>query len=242
MDKKTTQMILPGLAIVMSLIALSRNYDLSNVFGLVVSLVGLAGGAAYFMKKKYAATLIQIWICAQVPAISRTTREVLGEGVEMVNEQHYVDAGQVYTIDVGLTLGAPSGDLHLKVNIVPIGLFILLRLLLLQGLVGGAVIVKKFRQNNKLGDVFPLSGSVINPVTLGKEKHWLLVELKSPLMYTGRSYSHLLVKPKEDGIYRRNAKPEVSYLVLVDEVAKLRDGVNKKEDFQFIDWGLVSIA
>ncbi len=42
MDKKTTHLILPGLAIVMSLIALSSNYDLSNVLGFVVSLVGHA--------------------------------------------------------------------------------------------------------------------------------------------------------------------------------------------------------
>ena len=242
MDKKTTHMILPGLTILMSVIALSSNYDLSNVLGFVVSLVGLAGGAAYFLKNKYASTLLQIWIYAQIPAISKTTSEVLDNGSEMGTERHYVDAGQAFTFDVGLTLGTKSGDLDLKVNVVPIGLLILFRLLMLQGLVGGAVTIKKFRQDNKLGEVFPLSGSVIRPVTLGKEKHWLLVELSAPLLYAGRSNSHLLVKPKEDGIYKRGAAAVVSYLVLVDEVTKLHDGVNKKEDFQFADWGLISIA
>lgn len=242
MNKKTTHMILPGLAILMSLIALSSNYDLSNVLGFMVSLLGLAGGTAYFLKNKYASTLLQIWIYAQIPAISKTTSDVLSDGSEMVAEQHYIDAGQAFTFDVGLTLGTKSGDLDLKVNLVPIGLLILFRLLMLQGLVGGAVTIKKFRQDNKLGEVLPMSASVVRPVTLGKEKHWLLIELASPLMYAGRSHSHLLVKPKEDGIYKRGAAAVVSYLVLVDDVAKIHDGVNRKEDFQFADWGLVSIA
>lgn len=242
MDKKTTHMILPGLAILMSAIALSSNYDLSNVLGFVVSLVGLAGGAAYFLKNKFASMLLQVWIYAQIPAISKTTSEVLENGSEIVAEQHYVDAGQAFTFDVGFTLGTKSGDLDLKVNVVPIGLLILFRLLMLQGLVGGAVTIKKFRQDNKLGDVFPLSGSVLRTVTLGKEKHWLLVQLIAPLTYAGRTYTHLLVKPKEDGIYKRGSAAQVSYLVLVDDVAKLHDGVNKKEDFQFADWGLVSVA
>lgn len=235
-------MILPGLAILMSLIALSSNYDLSNVLGFMVSLLGLAGGTAYFLKNKYASTLLQIWIYAQIPAISKTTSDVLSDGSEMVAEQHYIDAGQAFTFDVGLTLGTKSGDLDLKVNLVPIGLLILFRLLMLQGLVGGAVTIKKFRQDNKLGEVLPMSASVVRPVTLGKEKHRLLIELASPLMYAGRSHSHLLVKPKEDGIYKRGAAAVVSYLVLVDDVAKIHDGVNRKEDFQFADWGLVSIA
>ncbi len=157
-------------------------------------------------------------------------------------EHHYVDAGQAFTFDVGLTLGTKDGDLNLKVNVVPIGLLILFRLLMLQGLLGGAVTIKKFRQDNKLGEVFPLSGSVLRTVTLGKEKYWLLVQLITPLAFAGRTYSHLLVKPKEDGIYKRGSAAQVSYLVLVDDVAKLHDGVNKKEDFQFADWGLVSIA
>lgn len=242
MDKKTSHMILPGLAILMSLIALSSNYDLSNILGFVVSLIGLAGGAAYFLKNKYASTLLRIWIYAQIPAISLTASEALADGSAMVTEHHYVDAGQAFTFDLGLTLGTKSGDLDVKVNVVPIGLLILFRLLMLQGLVGGAVTIKKFRQDNKLGDVFPLSGSVIRPVTLGKEKHWLLVELASPLTYSGRSYSHLLVKPKEDAIYKRGSASVVSYLVLVDDPSKVHDGVNRKEDFQFADWGLVSVA
>ncbi len=242
MDKNRTHLILPGLAIVMSLIALSSNYDFSNVLGFLVSLVGLAGGAAYFLKNKFASTLLQTWIYAQIPAISKMTNVVLDNGSTMVVEHHFIDAGQAFTFDLGLTLGTRSGDLNVKVNVVPIGLLILLRLLMLQSLVGGAVVIKKFRQDNKLGDVFPLSGSVRRPVTLGKEKHWLLVELASPLTFSGRSHSHLLVKPKEDSIYKRGRSAIVSYLVLVDDLSKVHDGLNRKEDFQFADWGLVSIT
>lgn len=242
MDKKITQMLLPGLAILMSLFALSSNHDLSNVLGFVVSLIGLAGGAAYFLKNKFASMLLRIWIYAQIPAVYGTATRPQDDGSVRVAEQHYVDAGQGLTFNVGLTLGTKTGDINLKVNLVPIALLILLRLLMLQGLVGAAVTITKFRQNNKLGDVFPLSGSVLRTVALGKEKHWLLVELASPLLYAGRSISHLLVKPKEDAIYKRGGSGVVSYLVLVDDVGKVHDGVNRKEDFQFADWGMVSIT
>lgn len=242
MDKKFTHALLPGLAILMSLFALAGNTDLSNAFGFVVSLIGLAGGAAYFLKKKFAAILLKIWIYAQIPAIYGTTTQPQGDGSVRVVEQHYLNAGQTFTFKVGLTMGTKTGNINLRINLVPFALLILYRMLLLQGLVGASVIIKKFGQRNKLGDGFPFSGSVLRTVTLGKEKNWFLVELASPLAYAGHSYSHVLLKPKEDSMYKRGGSAAVSYLAVVDDVGKVHDGVNRKEDFLFVDWGMVSIT
>lgn len=242
MDKKFTHALLPGLAILMSLLALAGNTDLSNALGFVVSLIGLVGGLAYFLKKKFAAMLLKIWIYAQIPAIYGTTTQLREDGSVRMVEQHYLNAGQTFTFKVGLTKGTKTGDINLKINVVPFVLLILYRMLMLQGLAGAAVTIKKFGQHNKLGAAFPFSGTVLRTVTLGKEKDWLLVELASPLAYAGRSYSHVLLKPKEDSTYKRGGSAAVSYLVVVDDVGKVHGGVNRKEDFLFVDWGMVFIT
>jgi hypothetical protein len=235
-------MLLPILAIAMSVIALASNYDISNILAFIVSLIGIAAGVTYFLKSKVSSTLLQIWIYAQIPAISNTVSSTLENGTEMTVEHHYLDAGQAFTCDVGMTLGTKSGDLDLRVNVLPFGLLILFRLLQVAGLIGGLVTIQKFRQDNKLGDVFPLAGTAVKRATLGKEKHWLLVELASSLVHSGRSYSHLLVTAKDGETYKRGKEGKVSYLVLVSDPSQVHDGVNKKEDFQFVDWGLVSIG
>ena len=226
----------------MSAAALAGNYDLSNIPSLIVSLIGIAAGIAYFRKSKVTLTLLQIWIYAQIPAISKTVTSTYEDGTRVTVEHPYLDAGQAIPFNVGLTLGTKTGRLDLKVNIVPFGLLILFRLLQVSSLVWGSVTIKKFHHGNRTEEIAPLTGTAIKRVTLGKEKHWLLVQLTSDLLHSGKNYSHLLVTSKDGEIYKRGKEAKVSYLVLVSDPGQVHDGVNKREDFEFLEWGYVSIA
>jgi len=138
--------VLPGIAIVFSALALAKYGDLSNILSFIVSLVGIAAGALFFMGKPLYRTLLLIWIYAQFPAISRNTP---------AGEQPLLDAGQFLTFKLGMTL---SGT-ELYINLVPFAFLALYRFLLMAGLVGKRVSISSFRMDSKFGDALPWKAS-----------------------------------------------------------------------------------
>lgn len=235
--KWTSDKLLPVLAIALSVLTIARNLDLSNILSFIVSVIGIAGGITYFLKRKLSLALIAIWIYAQIPAISQIQTLTYANGSQATVKQAYWDAGQTLTVHLGLTLG--SWDL--QVNVVPFGLLILFRLLQVSALVGGTVTIRTFK-NSKTGEASHLTGTAMKRVTLGKEKHWLLVQLASEIIHSGRKYSHLLITSKDGEILKRGKQATVSYIVLVSDPAQVHDGVNKREDYEFLEWGYVSIT
>jgi hypothetical protein len=231
-------MVLPIMAIVMSAFTMTRTLDLSNIPSLIVSLIGLTAGITFLLQRRISITLLQIWIYAQIPAISRTFSSTLINGQTAEVKQAVLDTGQSLTFTLGLTLN--SYQLHL--NLVPFALLILFRLTQVSALVGGTATIKKLREHSQLPDTAPVTGTVLKRTTLGKEKHWLLVQLHNEMPHNGKAYSYLLVKPKDDGVYRRGKPGKPSYLVMVPGLNQVKDGVNRKEDFLFGGQGVVSIA
>jgi hypothetical protein len=236
--KRRADMVLPLMALAMSAFTLTSTLDLSNIPSLIVSLIGLAAGIAYFLRNRMSITLLQIWIYAQIPAIARTFDSTLANGQTVQIKQAILDAGQSLTFDLGLTLGG----LQLQVNIVPFALLILFRLTQVSSLVGGTATIKKLREYSHLPETAPVTGTVLKRATLGKEKHWLLVQLHGEIPHHGKAYSHLLVTAKDDEIYKRGKPGKPSYLVMVPDPAQVHDGVNRKEDFLFGGQGMVSIG
>jgi|GEM_PF-3663214 len=236
--KRAADMVLPIMAIVMSALTLTKTLDFSNIPSLIVSLIGIVAGIAYFLRSRSSTTLLQVWIYAQIPAISRTVDTILESGQTVQIKHAILDTGQTFTLDLGLFLG----NLSLLVNFVPFALLILFRLLRVSSLVGGTVTIKKLREYSHLPDMAPVTGTVLKRATLGKEKYWLLVQLQGEMAHNGHAYSHLLVTAKDNEIYKRGESDKPSYFVLVPDPTQVHDGVNRKEDFLFGGQGMVSIA
>lgn len=240
---KGKDLILPLIAIGLSLLELVNNAFslLHNVPALIVSFLGLAAGALYFAKHRWFLPLLYVWIIVQFPAITQTIAIAIPNGTRY-EVTPWLDAGQGFTYKVGLVLGGGSRrELEVMINLLPFLLLILYRLLRTSSLIGRAVVIKRFRKDNKLGDVFPIEGKIIRSAALGAEKHWLLVELDRTLIHAGISFAHLLVRDKEGEIYKPGKAARVSFLVMVPYAELIGDGANRKEDFTFIDWGLVEV-
>jgi hypothetical protein len=239
--RKETDYILPVLAIVLSLGSLTSTYDLTNIPSLIISLVGISAGILFFLNHKLFATFMQIWIYGQLPAISKTVQTTLENGMQLIIEHPYFDTGQLLTFDLGLTLGTSSGDLDLKINIVPFGLLFLFKLLQTAGLIGKDLTVTKFRKENKLGNVFPLTAKIQKRVQIGKERHWILAALENEFSYGGKSISHLLLKPKDEELFKAGKKKYISYVRLVSDPDTVGEVVNNIDNYPFVDWGVVEI-
>ncbi|MEO8590263.1 MAG: hypothetical protein ABI432_12895 [Flavobacteriales bacterium] len=233
--------VLPLLAIGLSTIALFSSFYNGNISAIIIALIGIAAGASYFLRSKWFFLLIQLWIYGQLPSISRDRETVLDDGQRITVHQPLLDAGQVFKYSIGLHLGVSKGSLDLEVNLVPLGFLILFRLLQSGALIGSIVRIAQFRRDTDLSDIFPLEGKVIRVVTLGSEKHWLLIELGQTVQISMHTIAHLLIRDKEGEIYRPGKAGRVSYLVSVPDPGVIHDGSNRKDQFKFIDWGLVSL-
>ncbi len=241
MTAKPKDYLLPVLAILMSGIALTGNLSFTNIPQFIISVVGIAAGITFFVKKDYFYPLIQIWMYGQLPAVNRTIKSTLENGMNLEQVQPILDAGQFLTFDLGLTLGTAAGDIDIKVNIVPFAFLFLFKILQSSALIGKRLTIKNFKKENKLGNIFPLTGTIKETLSLGKEKHWFHAELDNPFDFNGKSYKDLLIKSKEGLIYKAGKGKYTSYLRLVKDPNALTDEKISKDRFPFIDWGQVEV-
>jgi len=113
-----------------------------------------------------------------------------------------------------------------------------LRILKVSNLVGKKLTFEKFRDDNRLSDIFPLSGIVKKRITLGEEKDWLLVELESSFDSEGNEIENVLIKSKDEGIIVLKEKDQLVYFRLVSHTRDIKDSINETSKFPFINWVL----
>jgi hypothetical protein len=241
MTSKTKSLLLPLLAILLSGLALTGNLSLTNIFQFIVSVVGIAAGIAFFVNRNYFYPLIQAWIYGQFPAINRVTQSASGNGGTL--ELHPIlDGGQHYTFDLGLTFANSAGYLDLKINILPLAFLFLFKFLQSSDLIGRRLIITNSRKDNKLGDIFPVEGTISETFSLGEEKNWFHAELDEPFEYEGNSYQDLLIRSREGDMYKPG-KGKYSYLRLVSDpklLAEKENGISK-DRFPYVDWAKVEV-
>ncbi len=237
--------VLPALAVVLSLATLyTALYWPLNLPQVLISVVGLGAGIAFLLRKeRWFFVLMQVWIFGQFPEISREVEVAQADGTSYVEKQAILDAGQTFKWSVGMGLTTQSGrKLELYLNLVPFLYLVLFRVLQSGALVGRAVTIKPLKKDSKLGAGAPLHGRATRVVMLGTEKHWILVDLDHPFPHAGRTIAHVLVRDKEGAPYKPAKAPRISYVVEVPEPALVLEQGNRKDQFQFLDWGLVTFA
>ncbi|MEO8149324.1 MAG: hypothetical protein ABI723_16885 [Bacteroidia bacterium] len=217
----TTETIFPlivgGLSLLNLFSHLSDPLRLSNL----LSLVGLGGTFFYFKKNDIFKKLIYIWILAQVIVI-----------------EPIFDMTQVVNFKLGFSFSTSTSEYGIKVNIVAILFFGLLKILEVSSLVGKQITFNQFRQDNQLGDIFPLEGTILKRVTLSQEKDWLLVQLTTPFEYDGKPVSHALVKRKDGETIKLKTKNQIAYFRLVYNFNEIIAENNDSSKFPFVDWVL----
>lgn len=229
----TTETVFPVLVAGLSLLNISNHSaDLLSLTNLL-SLVGIAGTILYFKKNDLFKKLIYIWVLAQVIVIDR---EVLDKATGVWLDKPFWDLTQVLSFKLGFNFTTDSSKFGINVNIVAIFFFGLLKILEVSSLIGKQLTFKKFRQDNRLGDIFPLTGTVLKRVTLSKEKDWLLVQLSSTFDFDGKTIEYVLVKSKDGETIKQKAKNQLVYFRLVYDINSIIEGDNDSTNFPFIDW------
>ncbi len=219
-------------------VAILSTLNLLNVFhgkftlSQIVSIAGLIGVVLYFLRNPFSKYLFYFWILFQIVVIeSNTTNQITG----IVQKTTIWNMSQIINLLLGFDLGTRSHQYFVSLNLVPLIYFSFYRLISISSLKGKRFKFSKFRENNKLGNIFPLEGTVVKRVQLSNEKDWLLVQLETSFLYLEKEIKYVLIKPKDGTSIKQNSK-QLIYLRLVYDIDKVSDGVNDIHEFPFVDW------
>jgi len=223
--------IFPIIIGVFSLISITDNLDLSNIPKLVISIIGILSVALYFLKNDKAALLIKIWIISQIPQIYSES-EIIENGATYLFTNNYWETSQIFDISFGLTLDA----LSIKINIIPFFFLGFYRLLKASNFIGKQLDINAgLKRENKLGNVFPMNGKIIDTIKFDDKSIWMVTQLDSPLKFNGIDYRHILLFPKENDVFKIN-KRQLGFLRLINPEKKMDSLTNLKNEYPFIDY------
>lgn len=213
----TADAIFPVIVILLSLMNISNH--LSDIISLsvLVSIVGIIGGVLFFMRSPIAPKIIYAWIIVQI--ISFPPAFDLSQGFNLV-----------------MSVGNKNSEFH--VSFIAIGMLGTARILATASLAGRKATIYQFRESS-LGDVFPVTATLIKRVQLADEKNWLLAHLSSPVNYNDTPVYYVLIRRKDGETLKLGKEKQVSFLRLVLNENDL-DNTNDSRRFPFIDWVYVA--
>ncbi len=213
----STETIFPLVVLISSLFTLKSQLNFIQYPIAITSLIGIIGVTFYFLKLRHFTKFLYFWLAAQIIII-----------------EPIWDLSQIIPIKIGLTLNHNSG---IYLNLTPILLFGLVRILQVSEIVGETVTFRKGSKNNKLGNIFPVSGKVEKRVSLSKEKDWLYITLDEPVTINDLEVDRAFIKTQSGNPLRKKGKGQLSYFRVVSKDTKLDfSSPLDKKDYKFIDW------
>lgn len=228
------ELLFPLAVILLSLISLYDQTIYLHYPALVVSIIGLIGGLLYFLKVKFYSTLIYIWIFSQIIIIGGTK---IDPNTNQFVANKIWDTSQFLRLQFGYTFTTfNSSQNGIYINFVPFFLFGLLRILSVSDLIGEKIVFRKYRKDNRLGNIFPFEGIVKQRVNLSNEKDWLLIELLEPINYRDLEINHAFIKSNDKTPLKKGGKGQMAYFKIVENIEKINfESTLDKDDFKYID-------
>lgn len=213
----TTEAVFPIIVILFSIFNISSHLSDIVSFSVLVSLLGIVGAALFFLKHSIAPKIIYAWIILQIVVVEPN-----------------------FNLTQGLTFYFFLGiDNHsININVVALLMLGAARILATAGLAGKMVTVYQFRES-ELGNVFPVTGTLIKRVKLEGEKNWLLAHLTNPVTYNNKPVYYVLIRRKDGKTLKLSKEKQICFLRLVVEETNL-DNTTDAKRFPFIEWVYVA--
>lgn len=230
--KQLKNSILPVIIGVCSIYTFIDNLNFVNIPKVLVSIIGIIAIILFSLKKEHVSLLIKIWIFAQIPAITSESEMILNNGVTISETLNYWETAQFFNFHVGVTLNS----LSLYVNIVPFLFLGFYRLLKASEIIGKTVEISNgLRRENKLGNIFPLSGDFVEAIKFDDKTIWMLTQLNEAFLFKGVEYRTILLHPREDDVFKMK-KTQLGFLRLVHPETALDKLGKELKNYPFIDY------
>jgi hypothetical protein len=229
-DLIKTHSILPLIVLCLSATNIINHFGNLLSISVALSLVGLVGVYLFTIENDYYKQLIYAWLAAQILVITSTNH--YGDKTEIW------DLAQVFNISFYLTLNFSESSCSVGVNVLPILGFGLLKALEISTLTGKSLTFYQFREDNLLGEIFPIQGKILKRITIGDDVDWLHIQLEKSFAFEGAEINEVLIKRKDNEVIQINKDYQLVWFRLVTDPQKLTEPKLHKEEFPFIDWAL----
>lgn len=178
-------------------------FDPWELYSLISSIVGVLGVIFYYKDKPVFARLIFVWICMQIPDF----------------ESNDFDFLSAFPLNFGIgvrfgTIGA--GILKLDLNILPVALFVLHRYWCKEILVRRTLKINRLKRESFPSAEFPVVGQIWRHYGKHQKADAYIVALEKSIVIGSKSYSGIVLVPKEEGKFRLDPEPQVCGLRLLD--------------------------
>lgn len=227
--------ILPIIILVSGLLNLTNVYDLSNIPALLITILGFVGVGMFIAQKGNFALIFKIWVLLQLPLIYTEIVDT-SMGVRQIFEVPIFKTAQFFELSFGFTLTLKGGAiLHIKLNLIPFFFFGLYKITATSGLIGKTLQVGKINNKSRYTNSFPVTGTVIKRVAIGKEKDWLLIDLEPAIEIGETQIKRALIHPKNKESFNKK-KFTASYLRVVSGNEEVPETNLNFDNFPAYDW------
>ncbi len=190
MNKKKNPLF-PGIIAAASLLTLYQvALHPTDIYSMVSVVVGITGVILYYRDHEYYDSFFFAWVFLQIPCI------VLSDqfGVETPLISAFPDFVLPVTFTVGIKLGLQHGrELAIDINPIAIGLYFLLRFLVVEKPVGREIILRRQRKGTFPEIEFPVTGTIEKVAGRVKFSAVYQVKLHKEVKIRGKGYNYIMM-------------------------------------------------
>lgn len=201
----------------------------TDIYGLISVATGVTGIVLYYRDHRKYDAFFYAWIYLQLPNIYLTTTA----GVEIPIANAFPNTIFPFNIGLGFsfTLKNVSG-LTIYLNVIPIGLYYLLKFLNVNKPLGKTVSIYRLRKGSFQQIQFPATGMIEKVSGRDKMTAVYQVSLNQEILIKDKSYQYILLEPKNDSLIQVTDKRQVCGLRLCD----MPGAHYNSQQNPFVDW------
>lgn len=195
-----------------------------DVYSIVSFFVGGLSIAAYYSKNKYCYRLMYLWVFMQVPSICFS-------GANIINS---------FPLNFGLGMGLTlkhNEKLSLYLNVLPIGLYYLVKYFEVEQSEGLRVSINRFRKGSFSQIQFPVFGEIEKLSGRVKFTGVYLVKLENEISISGKIYTYIMLEPKDFTFLKGDSKKQICGLRICENPSL---AFNSKQNL-FVDWSVIEV-
>jgi hypothetical protein len=227
---KTKNPTFPIIIAVLSLFVLYKFvFHPTDIYGLISVIVGMTGIILYYKGHSKYDSFFYAWVYLQLPNIYLITKT----GMEIPLANAFPGAMFPLNLGVGLNLTL-KGDSQLTIylNLLPIGLYYLLKYLNVDKPLGNKISISRLRKGTFPQIQFPVTGTVEKVSGRNKMTAVYQINLDNEVQIKDKIYKYILLDPKDNSLIQITNKKQICGLRLCD-TPNLH--YNDKQN-PFVDW------
>lgn len=203
-----------------------------DIFGIASVFVGFTGIALYYKDNRKYDSFFYAWVFMQLPNIYLSN----ATGLEIPIINAFPSSLLQVNLGVGLKLGfQDDSNLTIYLNLLPIGLYFLLKYLNAEKPIGANVSIARFRQGSFPQIQFPITGTILSIAGRKSLKAVYTVRLDNEVLINDRSYRYIMLDPKDNSLIQPTTKKQLCALRICEQPdLGYRDRQNP-----FVDWVII---